>query len=83
MDVPVRLNITERQHTRKEGDAAEDYEDPTDDRNRTWPLHWATDYTDLGRMTNATAPVVHSVDTRAPQHSQLRILNAAGWSRVF
>lgn len=39
MDVPVAFDITERQHAIEEGDAAEDYEDPTDDRNRAWPLH--------------------------------------------
>ncbi len=41
MDVPVAFDITERKQAIEEGDAAEDYEDPTDDRNRVWPLlHW-------------------------------------------
>lgn len=40
MNVPVAFKITELQHAIEEGDAAEDYEDPTDDRNRSWPqLH--------------------------------------------
>jgi len=43
MDVPVTFKIRERQHAAEEGDAAEDYKDPTDDRNREWPpFHWAT-----------------------------------------
>ena len=37
MDVPVTFKIRERQHAAEEGDAAEDYKDPTDDRNREWP----------------------------------------------
>ena len=38
MNVPVAFDITERQHAIEEGDAAENYEDPTDDCNRAWPL---------------------------------------------
>lgn len=37
MDVRVTFKICERQHATEEGDAAEDNEDPTDDRNRKWP----------------------------------------------
>lgn len=51
MDVPVTFKICKRQHTAEESDAAENDKDPTDDRNREWPsFHWATDYTDLGRI---------------------------------
>ena len=36
MNVPVTFNITER-CTAEQGDAAEDYEEPTDDCDREWP----------------------------------------------
>lgn len=36
MNVPVTSNITERS-TAEQGDAAEDYEEPTDDCDREWP----------------------------------------------
>lgn len=50
MNVPVTFNITER-CTAEQGDAAEDYEEPTDDCDREWPpVHRATDYTDPGRI---------------------------------
>ena len=64
MDVPVAFEITERQHAVEEGDAAEDYEDPTDDRNRTWPLHGATDYTGSGQISNAVEFCVDKIKRR-------------------
>jgi len=37
MDVPVTFNICERQHATEEGDAAKDYEEPANYRDRQWP----------------------------------------------
>ena len=50
MNVPVTFDITEGR-TAEQGDRAEDYEEPTDYGDRSWPaIHWTTDYTDLGRI---------------------------------
>ena len=65
MDVPVTLEISERHHATEEGNAAEDDEDPTDDRNRERPpFHWATMITRI-RMELLTRPSLASIKESA------------------
>ena len=73
MDVPMTLKICERQQATEEGDAAEYYEDPTDDRNREWPaFHGPQIIRILDGFTNAFESCV---DKRERRHQVPRRLS--------
>jgi len=60
MDIPVTFKICERQHAADESDAAEDYKDPTDDRNREWPPFHGPQITRIyDGFTNVTESCVY------------------------